>query len=303
MDRNYAVTNLPGPDRGAYIRETTESAGGVAANVATALAALDHEAAVVARLGDDGDAVRVLADLDGRGLDTRRVRRVDGDETSHCLVFRDPDGERTIVAGGNSVTRLRIRDGDLPLLRGADVVFTSAYVTDPVLARLADLRRTGAISRLAFDLAGVFEELDGRGITRTGLDDALDALDLFVANGPALASFLGTADPDDAVPRLRDAGVARGALTRGVEGSTLFGPADRVGVPAFEVDAVDTTGAGDAFSAGLIHAWLLGGMAAEPAGRFAAAAAALNCTAVGARGNLPTRATVRSFLAEGGFRQ
>lgn len=296
VDRNYAVTNLPGPDRGAYVRDVEESAGGVAANVATALSRLGHEAGVIARLGDDEDAERVVSDLAGRGIDTRRIRREAGDVTSHCLVFRDPAGERTIVAGGNSVTNLRIRDGDVPHLRDASVVFTSAYVTDPVLSRLAALRRAGGIDLLAFDLAGVFEELEGRGITREGLDDAVSAVDLFVANQPALESYLGSADVDDAVTRLRAAGVARGALTRGSAGSTLFDADGRVDVPARTVDAVDTTGAGDAFTAALIHAWLLRDEPMADAGRFAAAAAALNCTAAGARGNLPTRDAVDALL-------
>ena len=296
VDRNYAVTNLPGPDRGAYVRDAEESAGGVAANVAAALARLGHEAGVIARLGDDEDAERVETDLAERGIDTRCVRRADGDVTSHCLVFRDPAGERTIVAGGDSVTNLRIRDSDLPALREASAVFTSAYVTDPVLSRLADLRRAGEIDLLAFDLAGVFEELENRGITREGLDDAVSAIDLFVANEPALDSFLGSADPAAAVARLRAAGVPRGALTRGTAGATLFDDERRVDVPAYTVDAVDTTGAGDAFTAALIHAWLLEDEPMTDAGCYAAAAAALNCTAAGARGNLPTRGAVRSFL-------
>ena len=68
-------------------------------------------------------------------------------------------------------------------------------------------------------------------------------------------------------------------------------------VPAFDVDAEDTTGAGDVFTAGLIHTWLLRNGSVRDAGRFAAAAAALSCTSKNARGQLPTATDVRAFLA------
>jgi ribokinase/sulfofructose kinase len=67
-------------------------------------------------------------------------------------------------------------------------------------------------------------------------------------------------------------------------------------VPAFDVDVVDETGAGDAYVAGLIDAWLLGDRDPTAAGRFAAATAALACTAVGARGDQPTAERVEAFL-------
>lgn len=64
------------------------------------------------------------------------------------------------------------------------------------------------------------------------------------------------------------------------------------------MDAVDETGAGDAFVAGLLDAWVLGDASAAEAGRLAAAVAALNCEAAGAREGLATRADVEAFLAD-----
>ncbi|MFC7137097.1 PfkB family carbohydrate kinase [Halobaculum litoreum] len=69
-------------------------------------------------------------------------------------------------------------------------------------------------------------------------------------------------------------------------------------LPAFDVSVVDETGAGDAYAAALIDRWILAGVPPREAGRFAAAAAAHNVAAEGARGGLATRAAVRSFLAD-----
>ncbi|MDL0141378.1 PfkB family carbohydrate kinase, partial [Halobacterium salinarum] len=89
LDRVYGLSNLPAPDGGAFVRDYTERAGGVAANVACALAALDHDAAVVSRVGRDDAGDRVRASLAEWGVDATRVRRGD-DATSYALVLRGP---------------------------------------------------------------------------------------------------------------------------------------------------------------------------------------------------------------------
>jgi ribokinase/sulfofructose kinase len=294
VDRLLAVTNLPEPDGGAFVRERSTAVGGVAANVAAAVSRLGCDAGVVARVGDDGDGDRVLADLRDRGIDATRVRR--GDErTSYALVLRDPDGRRMIVAGGQSVRNFRLGDADLAYIRRADAAFTSAYAPDPVVADLAGAAADGDLPPFAFDLSGPLSELDGRGASRDTIDEVLPVCDLFVANEVAARSYLDR-DPRAAVAALRDRGVRRAAVTRGADGALLLDGDDVVSVPAVDVAATDTTGAGDAFTAGLLHAWVLDGRPPAEAGRFAATAAAVNCTAEGARGALPTRAEVAALL-------
>jgi ribokinase/sulfofructose kinase len=294
VDRLLAVTNLPEPDGGAFVRERSTAVGGVAANVAAAVSRLGRDACVVARVGDDADGDRVVADLRERGIDASRVRR--GEErTSYALVLRDPDGRRMIVAGGESVPALRLDDADLACLRRADVAFTSAYAPDPVVADLAAAASDDEFPPLAFDLSGPLSELDGRGASPATIDEVVPVCDLFVANEVAARSYLGC-EPRAAVETLREWGVRRAAVTRGAAGALLLDGDDVVSVPAVDVETVDTTGAGDAFTAGLLHAWLLDGRPPAEAGRFAATAAAVNCTATGARGALPTRAEVAALL-------
>jgi sugar/nucleoside kinase (ribokinase family) len=291
LDRVYALSNLPEPDGGAFVREYTERAGGVAANVACALAALDHDTAVVSRVGDDDAGDSVLESLADWSVDADGVRRGE-DATSYTLVLRGPDGGRMIVAGGDSVPGLRLTDTDRRRVSEADCVFTSAYAPDPVVADLLDLRERGDIAALAFDLAGPLSELDGRGATPETIDAAAETADLFVTNEVAARSYLDCG-PRQAADYLRDAGATRIAVTVGAAGAFLAASDEAASgvqhVPAPDVGVTDTTGAGDAFTAALIHAWVLGDRDATAAGRVAAAAAAQNCTAVGARGNLPER--------------
>jgi ribokinase/sulfofructose kinase len=311
VDRLYALTNLPEPDGGAFVREESEAIGGVAANVAAALTRLGRETGVVSRVGTDAAGDRVVADRRERGIDAGHVRRgADGERTSYSMILRDPEGERMIVAGGESVPNLRLTDADRDYLRQADLAFTSAYAPDPVvsdLVKMASDHGTNGASEdfppLVFDLAGPLAELDGRGTREATVDALLPVCDLFVANEVSARSYLGE-DPRGAIEDLRARGVRRAAVTRGKDGALLLDDSGEiVEIPAFAVETADTTGAGDAFTAGLLHAWLLGRQSpanADPshaaAGRFAAATAALNCTAEGARGGLPTAAAVREFL-------
>jgi ribokinase/sulfofructose kinase len=296
LDRFYDVTNLPEPDGGAYARDVTERFGGVGANVAAGFAVLDRDTALLARLGDGDIGDRVIADLESGPIGTDLVQRGPG-TTTHCIIARDPDGERMIVTAGNSTVQLELPDAAREAVRDADALFVSAYAPDGVAAELLEIAAEPDGPALVFDLSGPVEELRNRGTEPPTIDRAVEVAELFVTGGVAAESYLD-GPAKDAVDALRDRGCSRGAVTFGPEGATLFEGEQRTEVPAFEVDTADTTGAGDTFIAALAERWLLGDADPKRAGRFAAAAAALNCRAEGARGGLPDRETVEAFLAD-----
>ena len=183
---------------------------------------------------------------------------------------------------------------------------------------------------LVFDLSGAVEELVGRGTEPRTIHRFLHRADLFVADGVAAPAFFGSAeaaveriaaaqttaaDPGSAAgprpaPRsLRGPTWPRAVLTRGADGMTAIAGGEVSRFDAFDVETVDATGAGDAFTAGLVDRWIAG----EPGGRehrrsddvapgvrFAAAVAAINCTSRFTQPGLPTRDEVESFLAERG---
>ena len=296
VDRTYHVSTLPGADGGAYADTVSESFGGVGANVAWAVARLGRSAGLVARLGDDDVGARVAADLDGSPVDVARVRRDPGTST-HCVVLRDGDGTRSIVTAGDSASRLRLDDDDRRYLAGADAVFLTAYNPDPVHRAVLDVAAGPDAPPVVFDLSGRLAELAGRGASEPTVDRWVEAADLFVVGDVAAESYLGCTGRE-AAAELRARGADRVAATSGPAGAVL---ADHTGLhelSAVAVDAVDETGAGDAYVAALIDRWILAGVPAREAGRFAAAAAAGNVASEGARGALATRADVESLLGE-----
>ncbi|MFW5938871.1 MAG: carbohydrate kinase family protein [Halolamina sp.] len=294
VDRFYDVTNLPVPDGGAFARDVSERFGGVGANVATGLARLGCDIGLLARLGDDDLGDRVLADLEAGPVATPLVRRGPG-TTTHCVILRGPDAGRMIVTAGNSTVQLELDDEDRAALLNADAIFVTAYVPDSVTSEIVEIAAEPDGPALAFDLSGPIEELRGRGTEPDTIERVIEVADLFVtAEVAAEAHFDRPAS--ETVDALRERGCARGAVTFGTDGATLFDGDERTEIAAFDVATTDTTGAGDAFTAALTARWLLGGDGAGDAGRFAAAAAALNCRVEGARSGQPDTEAVLAFL-------
>ncbi|SEP00781.1 ribokinase [Halogranum amylolyticum] len=295
IDHVYTLSNLPKPDGGAFVHDYTTTVGGVAANVGSGLAALDRDVGIVTRLGEDATE-EIKTTLRTRGLDVTQVRS-GSEESSYTLILRGPTGEKMIVAGGQSVPQLQLDTTDGEYLTDANVVFSSAYAPDAVVTELVAARERGEIAHLVFDLAGPLSELEGRGTTPETIDRVLSVADLFVVGEVAARSYFGE-DFEDTIAALRQRSLPRAAVTRGDEGAVLLDGDTTVDISAIPVPVADTTGAGDAFTAGLIHAWVLGEASPADAGRFAAGVAALNCSAEGACGCLPDETSVQALIDE-----
>lgn len=289
VDHVFRVTNDLKSDGGAYITAREQRFGGVEMNVACLLAGLGTQTGLIGRTGTDDDGIAVARHLATVDVDTSHVQQVANEETSYCLVLTTPDGGRIILGGGDSTLNLSLTPNDEKYIEHAPFAFASAYTPAKVLRKLTQLD-----TNLVFDLSGRFEDLEHRGLTRKQLDDLCPKLMCFVGNRAAVRSYLHleTTDLVHLATALTDRGVSRGVITAGDNGALLFNEDERVQIDAVDVEIVDTTGAGDAFTAGLINAWFQRDKPMEDAGRFAAAAAARNCTVEGAHAEPPSREEV-----------
>lgn len=250
--------------------------GGKGANQALAARRLGAAVHMIGCVGDDALAEAALALLRRDGVDVSNVMSELGTATGVALIAVAPDGENqiTVASGANS----RVGPSDVAGLPKCDVILTQLEV--PVTAVEAASRvaaETGAL--MAINLAPAMA------VPPQLLNDA----DLLIVN-QIEADFYG------------DALHQRGglvALTLGGDGAALFKMGKQIArAPAFEVEVVDTTGAGDTFCGALAVA-LAEGQEPEQALRFASAAAALAVTRAGAQPSLPKRAQVEALLKAG----
>lgn len=288
LDLVARVPRLPRPGETLLADGYGHALGGKGANQAVSAARHEVSVAMVGCVGDDVDGARLTAALTREGVDVTGVRVRAGARTGVAQIAVEPSGTNTIIVaqGANGM----LRPGDvlraLARLPAADVVLVQLEIPlDAVAAAAASAARI------------VLNPAPARPLPT----ELLRRVDVLVPNLPELAALTGGGAPEtlEEVARrgrdLADGGAVvvtlgeRGALVLDAEGDTH--------VPAPAVDAIDTTGAGDAFC-GSLAAQLARGRALVDAVRDAVRVGALSATRPGALEAFPSRDEIRAALAQ-----
>jgi ribokinase len=133
------------------------------------------------------------------------------------------------------------------------------------------------------------------GALRDGVLELCALADVVVASQQMAAQLAGEGNPRQAVEKLLDNGAETAGVTLGSKGCVFYAGGAWISLPAFTVNALDTTGAGDAFCAGLIYG-MLEGRNWPDCLNYARAVAAVKCTGLGARAALPDAIGLQHFL-------
>lgn len=301
IDHIHRVTVLPKRDAGVAILDRRTGPGGVEGNIAAAAASLGLRVGMIGYVGADDAGEMILADFRQRGVDVSRLQIGSPGDTAYTYAFVDGSGDRMMMTGGTGVRGLKLDDEDDAYLRRARVVAASGYLPWPQLQRVAALCAEPDGPLLSFDLPGEFDDLEGRGFKREHMEALLPSIDLFLTSRDSLLSYTEAPSIAEGLAYLRARGIRRAAISDGAQGVHLFeiqGDEQTIHhLPAFPVQVVDTTGAGDVLHAALVAEWLLGEKPADLAGRVAAAAAALACQGWGTRSALPSRDEAEALVA------
>jgi len=258
--------------------------GGKGANQAVAARRCGADVAMVARVGADLFGEATLANFRDVGIDATHVRCVDGVSSGVAPIFVDPSGQNRIIVVKGANDRLRPADVDAAaaILHRVDCVVLQFEVPLETVAHAARLARARGIRTIINPAPAL------------PIDDAiLREADYFVPNeteAEAIAGLpVGTiAEAERCARALVDRGASRVILTLGERGALLASPDAVHLVPAFRVEARDTTGAGDAFI-GSFATFLVEGLPEREAVLRANLYAALSTTAVGTQKSFVTR--------------
>lgn len=284
LDVIWRVRDLPPPGGYADVLEERKAVGGEAANTAIALTRWGARVALLGNLiGDDEEGVlpRDLFARDAPDIDLGLIRTAHGGETPYCLCIATADGDRTMIGRGFQGVETEPLD---PALAREARVFTMDPNQYEAGLRACQVAAGAGMAILPMDYTREPEVNRASEIVVTSTDHVGD---------------MGETDIETYAAGIRDADGPTAIITRGPRGCIVAergvaaGTARRL--PAYTApEVIDSTGAGDIFRAGLIYgtlrAWDL-----DRTLRFASAAAALNCTAMGGWGGVRTVSEIEAF--------
>lgn len=261
--------------------------GGKGANQAVAAARLGARVGLVGRVGADDWGSSLLDGLISEGVDVSGVGIDDEVGTGVAVITIDNEAENTIVVSPGANMRLTPAhiEENAHLISGSPVVLAQLEIpVDTVIAAAETASGTFVLNPApAQNLPGAL----------------MDRIDVLVPNRSelvAISGFDNLADVEEVVSAASAVNPGGATLvTLGGDGTVLVVGGIPEELPAFDVDAIDPTGAGDTFC-GALAACLSSGIGLRAAVRFASAAGALAVTSQGAQAGMPTRGDVEALL-------
>ena len=284
VDHIVTAPRLPKRNENMRALSYTRELGGLASIALIAAARLGARTKLIGRTGDDENGEFIRATLHREGVDAARLLRQPGTESHVSVILVDAaTGERSIIT--RPPTGAPVAAGEI---RREEIVSAKVLFVDTVNA-------------LTMQAAGWAREAGIRVVLDPGLPYAeikplLDLVDVPIVPEAWARALMPAKPPGAVAQRLVDEGADIAVVTLGERGSVVCWHGGRAEIPAYAVEVVDTTGAGDAYHGAFMYALLQGWDVARMAG-FASAVGSLNCRALGGRSALPRRAEVEAMLA------
>lgn len=284
MDIVLQCEELPKEDGFSFIHNENIMPGGSCANVLVALNNLNIKTSLVAQLGDDYYGKLFLQDIVQSGIATEHIYVKEQGVSLHTFVTVAQKGSRAIYCNlGNSLLDLSEEMVNIEMLQGVKVFYTDMFPVKPAL-KLAELcKKIGIPVAVNLQCAPSFMELCQA--PKAELEKMLTMADIIFACREGLLELAACTDFYQAGKMIYTKFQPQHGLvfTLGERGALAFSKTGILEVPAFRVDAIDTTGAGDAFIGGFLYGFFIRKMPKEEAIRFANACAAIKCTQLGPR--------------------
>ncbi len=287
VDYFAVLPSIPTVDEKIMAEKYEIHPGGVAGNVLTQLARLGVRAGWFGKIGDD-EAGRILTDdFNNEGIDTSHVEVVEGEHTMFTWIQVNRAGERSITMFPNVLIKLTAGDVEekhADYITFAKVIHTEACLLSlkPVLRAMELAKEHGVKIVYDLDVSPSYFVQEAKLATKEEMMRSIELADVLIPCKSAARELIGSDDITRDAKKLMDYGPGAVAVTMGEQGCIVLDKDGAFSIPAYKVNIVDTTGAGDAFHGGFIYS-VLKGFNLEQAGRFANACGAICCTQVGAR--------------------
>jgi len=294
IDTVWPVSEFPIPGRDGLTETVTVEIGGAVVNSAIILDNLGQRTSLLGCVGKDVWAEQVKQEFMQTNINLKHVHVKPESTTGLTFIIVTPDGERTMFSHRGANIQLEIQDIDDDALKDAAILHISGYA-------LLESPQKNALWR-AVELAKKYNvqiSLD------TGLEPAIQnpkdlrrllrELTICISGPQEISALLDSTSPEEAADLLLSSGIKLAAIKLGEKGSFVADEKDQLFCPSFDVNAVDTTGAGDSFTAGLLYGWAHR-LSLSASAVLASALGALAASVYGAGFSLPDKQCVLDFL-------
>lgn len=274
VDHICVVPRFPRYQEKLRMDDFKRTVGGQVASALVACSRWELKTKYIGKIGGDEMGDFSYSGLAQEGIDMTDVRRVDGAPNQFAFILVDAlTGERTIIWRRDE--RLEMLPDEVPL----DAIRRGRFL-------LLDGHDARAAATAAVEArkAGVTVVVDAETV-KPGTHDLIGASDFVVCSQEFPNAFTGEEDLERALGKIRDAGPACVVSTLGRDGALAVSDAGLTRSRGYKVDCVDSTGAGDVFHGAFIYGLSMG-WAIDRILNFSNAAAAMNCTVIGARGGI-----------------
>ena len=277
------------PQTGESVRMIAESFqfGGKTASAVAAAARLGESCAMIGPVGGDPEGRANIADLKRHNVDTSHIIVDNMSPTGTSIVIcDDATGSRTIFASNRNTRRPQPGDLDEAFIKGAKILLIDK---PDDASKLAAKWMREAGGKVVYGGDRLLE----------GSAEMLAYIDVLIASDYYMTGMFGNGtDPLEAAGQLLAQGPEAVIITLGSKGCVGVSGEGAFALPAYRIEPVDTTGAGDVFHGAFAYARLRG-MSVWESARFSSAASAIKCLAIGGRAGMPTAAMVERFMHDG----
>ena len=291
VDMLFKVENIAGAEQESFIENYTEACGGSAANTTVALARLGCRTGFIGKLAKDREGKLQLDCFKAEAVNTEGIIEAKRGKSGSVIGFVDKTGARALYINPGVNDTIEPREINYEYLAETNFLHYSSFVGEKSLrAQKKLLAALPSNAKVSFDPGSVYAQ---KGFA--AIEPIIRSSYVLMPNSIELELLTGEADYCKGADLMIGLGVRIIAVKLGSKGCYITDGRERLSVEAYKVNAIDTTGAGDAFNAGFLYG-LIKNKNLEKCGQLGNFVASRCVMKIGARAGLPYAKDLLTFL-------
>lgn len=282
-DQLYTVDKIANHDDESFIKDFTQTCGGSAANTCIGISRLGLKTGYIGKISNDDEGKLLKNNLINENINLDNLIISNEGRTGKVMGFIDSNGERALYVDAGVNDTIKISEIVLKKINKTRLLHLSSFVGESFKTQIELVNKISKKVQISFDPGMIYVN---KGLN--ALIDILSNTDILLLNLKELELLLNKniENIGDSLNPLWDLGIKTIVVKQGSKGASAYQEDQEITSQAFNVNCIDTTGAGDAFNAGFIYSYLTN-KTLEESCLFGNKVAAYSVTKIGATTGLP----------------